>query len=149
MLLKKRDNDGALDITAYDDGINATKGSDCTVPTVTINGGSLSISMASGDTDAIDSNGNIYINGGAVSISAQFAFDYDNEGKINGGTVTVNGEQITTMTNQFGGGMGTGTMPGDFSGGTFPGQSGGYSGGTFPGHQGGSQPSQGFNRKRP
>ncbi len=142
-------NDGALDITASDDGINATKGSDSTVPTVTINGGSLTISMASGDTDAMDSNGNIYINGGTVSISAQFAFDYYNEGKINGGTVTVNGETITVMTNLFGGNMGTGTMPGDFSGGTFPGQSGGFSGGTFSGQQGGSQPSQGFNRKRP
>ena len=57
--------------------------------------------MGQGDTDAIDSNGNLYINGGTINITAQSAFDYDKEAKYNGGTVTVNGEKITTITNQM------------------------------------------------
>jgi hypothetical protein len=72
-----------------------------------MNGGSLTINMGSGDTDAIDSNGNLYINGGTVDITANSAFDFDGEGAINGGNVTVNGSTITEITNQMiGGGKG-------------------------------------------
>ena len=62
--------------------------------------------MGAGDTDAIDSNGSIIINSGTVTITANSPFDYDTTGEINGGTITVNGETVTEMTNQFGGGMG-------------------------------------------
>ena len=62
--------------------------------------------MGQGDTDGVDSNGNIYINGGTVDITGNSPFDYDGEGKLNGGTLTVNGTQTTTLTNQMmGGGM--------------------------------------------
>ena len=74
--------------------------------TVEINGGTITIVMGQGDTDGIDSNGNIYITGGAINITGQSAFDYDGEAKYTGGTVIVNGEKITTITNQFGGQMG-------------------------------------------
>ena len=63
-------------------------------------------SMGSGDTDAVDANGSIYVNGGTIDITGNSAFDYDVSGELNGGTVTVNGSQITEMTNSMPGGMG-------------------------------------------
>ena len=42
-----------------------------------INGGEITITMGSGDSDAIDSNGDIIINGGKISITGQSGFDYD------------------------------------------------------------------------
>lgn len=110
-----RINDGKFTINASDDGINASAKSSAYKPTVEINGGNLDITMAAGDTDAIDSNGYIYINGGTINISAQSAFDFDYGAELNGGTVTVNGTQITSITNSmmgFGGGMHGGMMPG-------------------------------------
>ncbi len=100
-------NDGLISVSASDDGINATdKSSTCTVQIV-INGGEIYVSMGAGDTDAIDSNGNLYINGGTVNITAQSAFDYDGIGQLNGGTVIVNGSQITQLVNSMmGGGFG-------------------------------------------
>ncbi|MBR7045595.1 MAG: carbohydrate-binding domain-containing protein, partial [Lachnospiraceae bacterium] len=86
---------GTITIQASDDGINASAKSSACPVTLVINGGSLTVSMAAGDTDALDSNGSLYINGGTVDISAQFAFDYVTDGAINGGTVTVNGSQVT------------------------------------------------------
>lgn len=99
-------NGGEINISASDDGINAAAKSEFYDPQVIINAGSLTIKMGAGDTDAIDSNGTIEINGGTVDITAQSAFDYETSGKINGGEVTVNGEKVTEITNQFGGGMG-------------------------------------------
>jgi hypothetical protein len=94
-------NDGTIDITAYDDGMNASQKSDTKTPMIEINGGDITIQMAQGDTDAVDSNGSLYINGGTLNISAQFAFDYVSDGQLNGGTVIVNGEEITQLTNSM------------------------------------------------
>ncbi|MBQ7058963.1 MAG: carbohydrate-binding domain-containing protein [Firmicutes bacterium] len=125
-------NGGTIMITASDDGINAAQKVDDYTPTVEINGGEVTIDMGSGDTDAIDSNGYLYINGGTVTISAQFPFDYDIDGAINGGTVIINGEQVTEMTNQF---MGGGPSQGGFPGGGQGGQGGqGFQGGQGGGH---------------
>ena len=99
-------NDGTVNISASDDGINAAQKIDSVTPSVEINGGEITINMAQGDTDAIDSNGNIKINGGTVNITAQSAFDWDGTAEISGGTVYVNGTKVTELTNQFGGGMG-------------------------------------------
>ena len=112
-------NGGDVSIDASDDGINATTKSTSYNATIEINGGSTSITMGSGDTDALDANGNLYINGGTVDITAQSAFDYDGEGQLNGGTVTVNGEQVTELANSMmGGGMGGhGEMDGQMMGG--------------------------------
>lgn len=99
-------NGGSIDIYATDDGINSTSKSTEYDASTVINGGELTIEMGAGDTDAIDSNGSIIINGGTVTITANSPFDYDTTGEINGGTITVNGETVTEMTNQFGGGMG-------------------------------------------
>ena len=105
-------NGGKLDISASDDGINTTTKSDVYKVLLEINGGEVNITMASGDTDALDSNGDLSINGGTVNITAQSAFDFDGQGTLSGGTVTVNGEQITELTNSMmgpgGGGMGGG-----------------------------------------
>ena len=62
--------------------------------------------MGQGDTDAIDSNGNLYINGGTINITAQSPFDYDGEAKYSGGTLIVNGTETTSITNQMMGGGG-------------------------------------------
>ncbi|MDO4807615.1 MAG: carbohydrate-binding domain-containing protein [Coriobacteriales bacterium] len=102
-------NDGSVNISASDDGVNATNKSTISTPTIEIRGGVVDITMAAGDTDALDSNGNLYISGGTVTISAQYAFDFDGEAELSGGTVTVNGEQVTTIQNSMmGGGMGGG-----------------------------------------
>ncbi len=107
-------NRGDINITASDDGINAGNKSNDYQTTIEINGGNLKISMRQGDTDGIDSNGNIYINGGAIDITANSPFDYDGEAKYNGGTIIVNGEETNTITNQFmGGGMENGGIPND------------------------------------
>ena len=97
-------NDGTLNITASDDGMNAGQKSKYYTPTIEINGGTITIDMGQGDTDAIDANGNLYINGGTLNITAQSPFDYDGEAKYNGGKIIVNGEETTTITNQFMGG---------------------------------------------
>ena len=111
-------NDGTVDVTASDDGINATSKSTAYSVLLQINGGTVNVNMGAGDTDALDSNGDLIINGGAVSITAQFPFDFDGKGERNGGTVTVNGEQITELTNSMmgGGGMGGRGNMGDMGG---------------------------------
>ena len=98
-------NGGTINISASDDGINAGQKISSYTPTVEINGGYITIVMGQGDTDGIDSNGYIYINGGTVDITGQSAFDYDLGAEHNGGTIIVNGSQTDTITNQFGGGM--------------------------------------------
>lgn len=98
-------NGGNITINAADDGINAGKKSNEYTPTIEINGGNITIQMSSGDTDAIDSNGNLYINGGTLNITGNSPFDYDGEAKYTGGKLIVNGKETTEITNQFMGGM--------------------------------------------
>ncbi len=97
-------NDGDIFISAKDDGINAVQKVSSLSPGIEINGGSVGITMAQGDTDALDSNGGLAIRGGAVDIKAQSPFDYDGEGVLGGGSVKVNGEQITELYTQLMGG---------------------------------------------
>ena len=93
-------NGGTLDISATDDGMNAARKSGAYTPTLEINDGEITVSMASGDTDAIDSNGDIIVNGGTVNVVGTSSFDYDGTGQLNGGTVIVNGEQVDALPNQ-------------------------------------------------
>lgn len=101
------------DITVYasDDGLNASASAITTTGlSITINSGTLAVTVGSGDTDAIDSNGDIIVNGGTITITAPTSsFDFDGTGNINGGTVSVNGQTITTMPTQM---MGGGAMGG-------------------------------------
>lgn len=74
--------------------------------------------MASGDVDGVDSNGSIYVNDGNINITITEvgmaeAFDFDNTAELNGGTVIVNGEELTEITSK---GMGGGGFPGDNGG---------------------------------
>ncbi|MBR0474684.1 MAG: carbohydrate-binding domain-containing protein [Erysipelotrichaceae bacterium] len=115
-------NGGDITISASDDGINGSNKSSAYNTAVEINGGDIDITMAQGDTDALDSNGNLTITGGYINISAQFAFDFDGTVTFTGGTVIVNGSQVTTISNSM---MG----PGGFGGGQQPGGNGGFGGG--------------------
>ncbi len=111
--------DGTINIEATDDGINASQKSTSVDVLIEFYGGSTTITMGRGDTDAVDSNGYIYVYDGTITISGMSAFDYERGGAIYGGTVTVNGEQITEMTTQMmGGGMMGGR--GQFGDGTLP-----------------------------
>ena len=106
-------NDGEININAYDDGVNATQKVQDYTASIEINGGNITVNMAAGDTDALDSNGYLYINGGTVDITAQFPFDYDMGGAITGGEVYVNGEYVSELYNSMmGGGFGEGGFPG-------------------------------------
>ena len=104
--------DGDITVTATDDGINAcgTETADGNLPSVTINGGTVTLLNPSGrDADGIDSNGNIDIGGGLVYISlvgdgSNCALDYGSENggvcRINGGTVVACGgsSMLETMS---------------------------------------------------
>ena len=99
-------NDGDIQITATDDGINAAYKSSACTPTVEITGGSVTISMGAGDTDGIDSNGDVIISGGTVDITGSSTVDYDGSAQLTGGILTVNGQQVNSIPNQMMGGMG-------------------------------------------
>lgn len=130
-------NNGSISIQATDDGINAGQKSGSLKVKIEINGGEISIVMGAGDTDAIDSNGDLAITGGVIQISAQSPFDYDGQGSLTGGTVMVNGTQISSLSNQMMGGP---------MGGGWGGQPGGQGG--QPGGQGGQGGGPGGGRRR-
>ena len=116
-------NGGSISIDGQDDGINAAQKSSGYRATVEINGGDITVAMAAGDTDGIDSNGDIIVNGGTIAVTGNSTFDYDGTGTLNGGTVIVNGQQVTTLPNQmfggrggFGGGFGNWGGSGGFGG---------------------------------
>ena len=130
-------NDGTISIQSWDDGINAANKSGAYPVCVEINGGDISIAMSAGDTDGIDANGSIAVNGGSISITGSSGFDYDGTAQLNGGTVIVNGQTLDSIPNQMmGGGFGGmgGQMGGGFGG--MGGQPGGLGGG-FGGGPGG------------
>ena len=108
---------GNVKVNASDDGINAARKSTTYTPTIEITGGTVTVTMGAGDTDGIDSNGDIIITGGTISVNAGSAFDYDGNATFTGGTVYVNGQQVTTLPNQMmGGGMGGFHGQGGFGG---------------------------------
>jgi hypothetical protein len=74
--------------------------------------------MGPGDTDGVDSNGNIIVNGGTISVTGNSAFDYDGVAQYSGGTIVINGSVVNTIPNQMmGGGMGGGMHGGGMHGG--------------------------------
>ena len=108
-------NGGTINIQSTDDGINAARKSGAYTPTIEINDGDITISMGSGDTDGIDSNGNIIVNGCVIRVTGNSTFDYDGTAQYNGGTIIVNGQQVAYIPNQMMGGMG-GNMGGGING---------------------------------
>lgn len=125
-------NDGTIEISASDDGINGTQKSNSVgTPSIEINGGKLTIVMGQGDTDAIDCNGNITVNGGTIDITAQMSsFDYDGTATYNGGTIIINGQEVNSIPQSMMGGGGMGGQMG--------GQMGGGMGGQAPNAQNGN-----------
>lgn len=134
-------NSGTLEVTATDDCINAANkelsGGEFSI---TINGGTLKMYTSSGD--GFDSNGNLTITGGFISLwSANSA---DNQPLDADGMVTVSGGTVIAGGGSGGMGMkltadqpcvifssgGTGGRPGGGSGGFRPGGSRGGQGGT-------------------
>lgn len=107
-------NNGNIRIDASDDGINTTSKTTALNVAMTINGGDVTINMAQGDTDALDSNGDLTIAGGNITITGPSAFDYDGSGTMSGGTLTVNGQNVTELTPSM---MGGGRMQGVPNGG--------------------------------
>ena len=118
-------NDGELSITAADDGINAGRKSKSLSVKIEINGGKVTIAMGAGDTDGIDSNGDLIITGGVIDITGQSPFDYDGSCTYTGGTIIVNGQETNAVTNQMmGGPMGHMGGQGGGPGGGFGGKRG-------------------------
>ena len=100
-------NDGTINAYGSDDGINASSKSTACDVCIEINGGEISVEVGPGDTDGIDSNGNIIVNGGTISVTSQMSsFDYDGVAQFNGGTIIVNGQQVNEIPqSMMGGGM--------------------------------------------
>lgn len=88
-------NGGNITIDASDDGINASRKSTVCDIVIEFNGGETTITMGQGDTDGVDSNGKIIVNGGTIDVTAQMSsFDYETTAEFNGGTIIVNGEEV-------------------------------------------------------
>ena len=118
-------NGGKIDIDAVDDGINAARKSGSYRPTFEMNDGELTVAVGQGDTDAIDSNGDIIVNGGRIDITSTVSsFDYDGSAVYNGGTIVINGQQVDSIPQSMMGGRG-----GRGFGGGFGGNAGGNGGG--------------------
>lgn len=96
-------NGGTIYISSWDDGINGAFKSSAYRATVEINGGDITVVMASGDTDGIDCNGDLVITGGTINVSGQSTFDIDGTRTYTGGTIIVNGQQVDSIPAGFGG----------------------------------------------
>ncbi|MBR6405956.1 MAG: carbohydrate-binding domain-containing protein [Lachnospiraceae bacterium] len=89
-------NGGTITVYGNDDGLNAGKGS--VTPLINITGGTLDVTTPSGDTDGIDSNGDITISGGLILVKsgAQMggmagSVDLDGTLRVTGGTIIALG----------------------------------------------------------
>ena len=121
-------NGGTVDMYASDDGINASRKSSAYRPVVEINGGDLTVEVGPGDTDGIDANGDIIVNGGVIRVTAGMSsFDYDGSAEYNGGEIYVNGQQVDEIPQSMMGGGGRGGWGG------FGGGFGGFGGGGWGG----------------
>ena len=98
-------NGGEITINGGEDGLNAANKSKVYRATIEVTGGSVTVTMASGDTDGIDSNGDIYVSGGTINVTGGSTFDYDGTAEYTGGTIIVNGQQVNSISNQMMGGM--------------------------------------------
>ena len=90
-------NGSTININATGDGINAGSKSESYPVTIEITGGEITIVMASGDTDGIDSNGDLKISGGTINVTGSGSFDYDGNAEFTGGTIIVNGTKLDTI----------------------------------------------------
>lgn len=92
-------NGGTITINATGDGINAGSKSNSYSVTIEITGGEITIVMADGDTDGIDSNGDLIVSGGTINVTGSGAFDYDGTATYTGGTIIINGVKVDNIPN--------------------------------------------------
>lgn len=97
-------NDGKVYVYASDDGVNASGKSK--TPSINVTGGYLDVTTPTGDTDAIDSNGNyiqsgglVFVKGGASSGGMAGSIDVDGSVTVTGGTVFAVGGICETPSN--------------------------------------------------
>lgn len=136
-------NGGDIDIEASDDGINAARKSSACSVLAEFNGGNIKIVMGAGDTDGVDSNGDIVVNGGTIDVTGGSTFDYDGTAQHNGGTVIVNGTEVDTIPQSMMGGHGGGRGGREFGGESFgdgPVPDGDFGHGGFPDGGSGERP---------
>ena len=120
-------NGGDITIYSTDDGVNAAnKNAQQSEIFFTMNGGNLTVEVGQGDTDPIDSNGNITVTGGTIKMTGQTGFDFDGTATYTGGDIYLNGEKQTEIVNSMPGGGGPNGGP----------QGNGGPGGPAPGGQG-------------
>ena len=100
-------NGGDITIYSTDDGVNAAnKNAQQSEIFFTMNGGNLTVEVGQGDTDPIDSNGNITVTGGTIKMTGQTGFDFDGTATYTGGDIYFNGEKQTEIVNSIPGGGG-------------------------------------------
>ena len=89
---------GELDIRASGDGVNAGFKSDACRPRIEITGGSVTVTMDGENSDALDSNADMIISGGTVSVTGA-GIDWDGGLSFTDGTVIIDGETVTGIPN--------------------------------------------------
>ena len=100
-------NGGDITIYSTDDGVNAANANaQQSEIFFTMNGGNLTVEVGQGDTDPIDSNGNITVTGGTIKMTGQTGFDFDGTATYTGGDIYFNGEKQTEIVNSMPGGGG-------------------------------------------
>ena len=100
-------NGGDINVYATDDGVNAAnKNAQKSDIYFTMTGGNLTVEVGQGDTDPIDSNGNITVTGGTIKLIGQSGFDFDGTATYTGGDIYINGEKQTDIVNSMPGGGG-------------------------------------------
>ena len=120
-------NGGDINVYSTDDGVNAAnKNAQQSDIYFTMTGGNLTVEVGQGDTDPIDSNGNIMVTGGTIKLIGQSGFDFDGTATYTGGDIYINGEKQTDIVNSMPGGGGPNGGP----------QGNGGPGGPAPGGQG-------------
>lgn len=73
---------------------------------IEINGGEITVVMGPGDTDGLDANGRIIVNGGTIDVTGNSAFDADQGSTYNGGTIIINGTKVDSIPASMMGGHG-------------------------------------------
>ena len=94
--------DGDVKVYASDDGVNAANANvNQDEISFTMNGGNLFVEVGEGDTDCIDSNGNVTVTGGTIQLVGQSGFDFDGTAVYTGGEITINGEKQSEIKNSM------------------------------------------------
>ena len=100
-------NGGDINVYSTDDGVNAAnKNAQQSDIYFTMTGGNLTVEVGQGDTDPVDSNGNITVTGGTIKLIGQSGFDFDGTATYTGGDIYINGEKQTNIVNSMPGGGG-------------------------------------------